>query len=373
MIKMGTIGLGGYGKFYIDFIEHEKDEIQLAGVVVRNPSKTQELHDKLVAEGCRIYPSFEAILEQEKMDLIGLPVGIGMHCPYTCASVEAGVNVLVEKPAAGTVEEIDRMIEARDRTGKFVAVGFHDIYNVNFQKAKQMILDGAIGKIKRSYTAGLWPRPDEYYERNPWAGKIKDGNDFVYDSPANNAMAHFLNLQLFMLGSGMDSAADPAQITGKLYKGRDYLENFDTCSICMTLADGTDHFYTVSHACLNKKEPELFFEGEKGTLLITKTMMTLTAGHELLKTPNSYGDTGRFNMLPSVIANLKGDKQLYCSLEMARCHTNVINTIQKALEIEIISQVSHTEIDDKKFCAIDNIDAKFADAVNNWKIMELQK
>ena len=48
-----------------------------------------------------------------------------------------------------------------------------------------------------------WPRYFNYYARNNWAGKLAMNGTWVFDSPVNNACAHYLNLALFWAGAAI--------------------------------------------------------------------------------------------------------------------------------------------------------------------------
>jgi len=83
---------------------------------------------------------------------------------------------------------------------------------------KRDLLDGRYGRPLRLATLCAWPRDRAYYRRNSWAGRLRDGDSgaWVLDSPANNAMAHFLHNALFLLGPAMTHSALPAAVTAEL-------------------------------------------------------------------------------------------------------------------------------------------------------------
>ena len=60
----------------------------------------------------------------------------------------------------------------------------------------------------------------------------RDGR-WVMDSPAANALSHFLQLPLYLLGPSMNQAATPVKVEAELYRANS-IENYDTCSIRAT-------------------------------------------------------------------------------------------------------------------------------------------
>jgi len=98
----------------------------------------------------------------------------------------AGKAVMCEKPPAGSVDDLDAMIAARNREKLPCAVAYQDIDHPATFLLKQRILAGSIGKLRSPSVMACWPRDDKYYGRNTWAGRIRCGAIGVMDSPAIN-------------------------------------------------------------------------------------------------------------------------------------------------------------------------------------------
>ena len=67
--------------------------------------------------------------------------------PVAIAALEAGKDVLVEKPAARSVAEIDRLIEVARRTGGVIAVGFNHRFHPALRRARQIVDSGTMGPL----------------------------------------------------------------------------------------------------------------------------------------------------------------------------------------------------------------------------------
>src|SRR5665213_934650 len=186
--------------------------------------------DQLLAEQTTpVDPSYPPI----KLVAVWLPLPIDLHRTFTEKCLMAGKAVLVEKPAAGSIDDVDAMIAARDRTGLLTAVGFQNLFDPAVWAVKKRLLDGAIGQVRSASVLACWPRSQAYFNRAPWAGKLQHNGVWVLDSPANNAMAHFLNLALFLLGSTQVDSANPITVEAELYRANS-IENYDTCSVSYT-------------------------------------------------------------------------------------------------------------------------------------------
>jgi predicted dehydrogenase len=67
--------------------------------------------------------------------------------PVTLAALEAGKHVLVEKPAARRVDELDRLVAAQTASGRLVRVGFNHRYHPALQKARALVDAGELGPL----------------------------------------------------------------------------------------------------------------------------------------------------------------------------------------------------------------------------------
>src|SRR5207248_7972248 len=161
--------------------------------------------------GVRVFSDYKELLATD-VEAVWLPVPIDLHRRFTEMAVAAGKAVMCEKPAAGSVDDVDAMIAARDRAGRPVLIGFQDIYQPAVATLKQRMLCGEFGKPLSATVIGCWPRSERYFGRNDWAGRFKRDGRWVMDSPATNALAHFINLAMFLLGPAPASSASPTHV-----------------------------------------------------------------------------------------------------------------------------------------------------------------
>ena len=129
-------GIGGYGHVYLEAMLFDpRAEFRIAGAVDPKPEQCDHL-GRLKEMGVPIYATLEEFYKSHRADLAVLSSPIHRHCPQTCLALEHGSHVLCEKPAAASVEEVDRMIEARNRSGRFVAIGFQWSFSGSMQALK---------------------------------------------------------------------------------------------------------------------------------------------------------------------------------------------------------------------------------------------
>ncbi len=275
-VSFGITGLGGYARWACEQLlmaVAEQDDaapaIRFVGVCDPDLAGRAAQAQKMRAAGITVVPTLEELLTLP-IDALWLPLPIDLHRPFTEKCLAAGKAVLVEKPAAGTVDEVDAMIAARDGSGLPVAVGFQNLFDPATWAVKRKLLAGVIGKPISASVLTCWPRSNAYFARTQWAGRLKHNDTWVLDSPANNAMAHFLNLALFLLGPAEAESATPLAVEAELYRANP-IENYDTCCLRYEVAGGTKLLVAYTHACQRLVDPTITIAGERGTMRFWNT------------------------------------------------------------------------------------------------------
>jgi predicted dehydrogenase len=252
----------------------------------------------------------------------------------TIAALEAGASVLVEKPIAGTVAEADAMAAARDRAGKVVAVAYQYLYDPRVRVLKGCLLDGAVGSLRSLRFSGVWPRTNGYYRRNGWAGKLQHGGQWIYDSPANNAFAHFLMLMLFLAGDSLDACASVEEVEAELFRVNP-IESFDTGCLRLKTDTGVAIHFVASHAGKTAMEPRVEIVGSHGRGEWSEGCVALDGRIEQRWVPKA-GAPLRDEMLEAVCRRIRGERAFVCEIEMARCHTACIEAVHRTCGISTV-------------------------------------
>ena len=131
MIRAALVGVSGYGRWHLLMAMEQMllGRLQLVGATVINGKEQSAICRRLERKGVPVFASFEEMMAAlaGKIDLLLLPTGIQWHAPMTLAGLQAGAHVLVEKPVAATLHELDAIIAARAAADRIVAVGFQDL------------------------------------------------------------------------------------------------------------------------------------------------------------------------------------------------------------------------------------------------------
>jgi len=340
--RLALIGVTGYASIYWQHVRQwiVAGVVQLKAAVVVNPADSSGALDAMRAHGTRIYSSYEGMFRAEagEVDLCLIPTGIAWHARMTVAALDAGMNVLVEKPLAGSVEDVRAMREAEARSGRWVAVGFQDMYSEEALWLKNILCAGGIGTVHRVRMVGLWPRPVSYFTRNQWAGKLVADGAPVLDSPLNNAFAHFVNLCFFLAGGapGVSAAVRPTR--AHLWRAHS-IESFDTAFVQGESTEQVKFEFFVSHAGPRLREPEIRIEGTSGVAEWHHggPVALFPAGERPIIRPLAGNTETRRTMFGAVLGKLADPGRFVCTTAMAEKHTDFIVRLHRAATIQQIS------------------------------------
>lgn len=335
--RIALIGISGYGRIHLQLAREcrARGEIRITAATVINPAEEVENIEELKTHGCTIYSDYQEMLQAErgKIDLCLIPTGIHWHARMTIAALNAGANVLVEKPLAGSLAEVEAVRQAERAAGRFVAVGFQDLYDPATSWLKTELSKGVIGDVRSVRFLGLWPRSRSYFTRNDWAGRSVVNGMQVLDSPLNNAFAHFVMLSLFFASNTPEAAA--ATLDGvELFRAHE-IPSFDTAVVTAHTAHGVKLWFGVSHACREALEPEIVIHGSAGTACWryeNEAWLKNDRGEQFRREIPDTSETRR-SMMAAVLRRLANPAAPICCVEMAARHTELIEGLYRTAAI----------------------------------------
>jgi len=331
--RVALIGVSGYGSIHYNLLRqlHSLGEIQLTAVAIIDPEKEQAVVAECRAAGCEVFADYAEMLRRHSgsLELCAIPTGIPWHTRMTLAALEAGANVLVEKPLAATLAEVESIRAAEARHARVVMLGFQYHYCAENIALKAELLGSAIGKLRTIRAIGLWPRGADFYSRTDWAGRIRSGPAWVLDSPISNAFAHHLSLALFFAGPLQDRSAAPVRVSAELYRAQP-IENFDTAALRIETDTGVDIRFYASHSCKSTQEPELVLEGDGGRVVWSHGLGYRIEADGAAPRHVPLGDeqTARLCMFRTALRRLGDPGVFICGTEIAREHTRCIQAAQ---------------------------------------------
>jgi len=199
ILKVGIVGVGGISNTHLPGWEASEHAEIVAGCDIQE----EILSDWGKKHGVKkLATDHTELFSDPDIDIIDVCVPNMYHAPLSIAALEAGKHVICEKPLAPTPEDIQRMIEARDKSGKMLMTAQHFRFQGNSKAMKAEIDKGILGDIyhARSWMIRRWGAPT--------------GSGFVLKKnsgggPCIDIGVHILDLTLWLMGN-----PNPVAISG---------------------------------------------------------------------------------------------------------------------------------------------------------------
>ncbi len=136
----------------------------VAALATADPAKAAPFHH--FAPGLRVHGSYEALLADPAVDAVYIPLPNHLHVPWALKALRAGKHVLCEKPMALQAADFDALMAARDATGLLAAEAFMVVHHPQWQRTRQLLAEGAVGRLWRVDGAFSYNNPDPSNYRN---------------------------------------------------------------------------------------------------------------------------------------------------------------------------------------------------------------
>lgn len=147
-LKIGFIGCGGIanGKHFPGMKQQEEfvDMVAFCDLI---PERAEKAAKEYGTPDAKVYTDYHDLLADKSIDAVHVLTPNIAHCEITVAALEAGKHVLCEKPMAATEADAKKMLEARDKSGKLLTIGYQYRHFPINQIAKKVIDDGHLGEI----------------------------------------------------------------------------------------------------------------------------------------------------------------------------------------------------------------------------------
>ena len=138
-LRAGVAGAGFIGAVHVDALR--RLGVEVLGVVDSTPERARA---KGIAPA---YESFEALLDDDRVDVLHLATPNHLHYPLAKQALEAGKHVVCEKPLAVTSEQSAELVELAERSGLVHCTNFNLRFYPLVQEAHERVRAGAVGQV----------------------------------------------------------------------------------------------------------------------------------------------------------------------------------------------------------------------------------
>ena len=194
MISAAIIGTGNISRQHINGYLAFPERCRITHLADIFPEKAEKISiDNRL--GAKSGASYKEILQSPDIDLVSVCTPPFCHAEIAIDFLNAGKNVIVEKPMAASLEECDAMIAAAERNGKILSVIAQNRFQDPIVRLKKILDSGLIGKVVHAQIDSLWWRGHSYYDlwwRGAWE---KEGGGCTL-----NHAVHHIDMLCWMLG-----------------------------------------------------------------------------------------------------------------------------------------------------------------------------
>ncbi len=146
-ITVGLVGCGGMGFYNMEDFKRSP-YVKMAAVCDVDSRRLAEGAQKAGGAGIAQYKDYRHMIDRKDIDVIICATPDHWHALVMIAACQAGKDVYVEKPIAHNIREGRLMVDAARRYGRVVQVGTQQRSGEHFQKARDIVMSGKLGKIQ---------------------------------------------------------------------------------------------------------------------------------------------------------------------------------------------------------------------------------
>lgn len=191
-VRAAMVGCGGMAQYHLTRILQQADTTELIALCDPSPVALEKSCAKFTEIGLDSPPTWTSLEKMladlgDQLEAVFIITPHAYHHAQTIACLEAGVDVLLEKPMAITAAEARSMIEARDRTGRLLVVAFQGSLSPEVRTAVQMLRSGKLGQLL-NISAVTWQGWKNGTNGTWRQDPVLSGGGFMFDTGA-----HLLN------------------------------------------------------------------------------------------------------------------------------------------------------------------------------------
>ncbi|MCK4244111.1 MAG: Gfo/Idh/MocA family oxidoreductase [Candidatus Omnitrophica bacterium] len=334
-LKCGVVGLGRIGWSTHCKKIQEREDLELVCVVDPLAERREEA---ITTFKTKVFSTIEEAIGNLNLDLLVIASPSKFHAEQTIKALNAGIHVLVEKPMAETLKEVDEMIAISKKKGKVLAVHQQHHFAADYIQLREILDSGILGKIYR-----IVYRSYRFARRSDWQSLKRMGGGTL-----SNTGPHGIDMLLGILGGKAEllfadlrkvaTVGDAEDVVILLFKGeKGELVEFE------------------SNSAAAFPEPNWYIMGESGTLIYQDStfrikhfnpdkLMPLSADDSLAVKGRTYDNKDRIpwqeetipldqtkslDFYDNLVAAIYGKEKLRVPLEDIREQIRLINEAKK--------------------------------------------
>ena len=334
-MKYALIGCGRIATNHVTAaVNNNLEIVAVCDVVPEKMEAILEKHNLADDKSIKRYTDYKKMLEENDLELVSIATESGKHAAIALDAIDAGVNVIIEKPMAMNMADAEEIIKRAAEKHVKVSACHQNGFNVAIQEVRKAIEGNRFGKLSHASINVRWNRNKGYYDQAPWRGTWEEDGGCLM-----NQCIHGIDLLRWMMG---DEVVEVYGATRQQF--HDYLEAEDVGVAVVKFKNGAiGTIEGTTNVYPQNLEETLYLFGENGTVKIGgKSTNTIdvwdfkdeTAEDQKNKgleeeTSNVYGN-GHTSLFADVIEAIKEDRAPYVDGVAGRNALEMVLAIYKS-------------------------------------------
>lgn len=315
----------------------QANKVEIVGLCDIDAAMLEDKMFKFKLDALKVaqYDDYQLMLDDLKPELVSICTESGKHAAIALDCIRRGINIIVEKPIALSIEDADAIIEEARKHNVKVCACHQNRFNKSVMKIREAMDQRRFGRLFYGTAHIRWNRGHEYYDRASWRGTWEqDGGALM------NQCIHNIDLLRWMMGN---EVTEVFAYTDKL--NHPYIEAEDLGIALIRFANGSYGIIEGTTDIYPKNlEETLYLFGEKGTVkaggqsvnIIEEWRFAdmLDDAEEVKATyhenpPNVYG-FGHTPLFADVIESIRNDRQPMVTAEDGKRALELVLAIYKS-------------------------------------------
>lgn len=144
-VRWGVISTARINERVLPELE-DSSQVELLAIASRSQAAAEAYASQY--EIPRAYGSYEALLADQDVEAVYIPLPNSLHVPLTIRALEAGKHVLCEKPLDRHPEQVGRAFDAAERAGLILSEAFMYRHHPQTRRLEELLAAGAIGELR---------------------------------------------------------------------------------------------------------------------------------------------------------------------------------------------------------------------------------
>lgn len=237
----------------------QANKLEIVGMCDIDPTMIDDKMAKFKLDASKVvkYHDYLQMLDEQKPKLVSICTESGKHAAIALDCIRRGINIIVEKPIALSIEDADAILDEARKHNVKVCACHQNRFNKSVVKIREAMDQKRFGRLFYGTAHIRWNRGVQYYEQAPWRGTWEqDGGSLM------NQCIHNIDLLRWMMGN---EVSEVFAYTDKL--NHPYIEAEDLGIALIKFANGSYGIIEGTTDIYPKNlEETLYLFGEKGTV-----------------------------------------------------------------------------------------------------------